>query len=104
MYLLYSENDKRFLFETTTSHFADRNLAAMEAAIKDLGTRVQQLETENQLEESLVYRLNRELITVQSELNATMYRQGKLTSEIKDFSLSKKILIFFKWFLSYRYI
>lgn len=78
MYLLYSENDKRFLFETTTSHFADSNLAVMEAAIKDLGTRVQHLETENQLEESLVYRLNKDFLAVQSELNRQREMIGKL--------------------------
>lgn len=57
------------MFETTTSHFADRNLAAMEAAIKELGTRVQQLESENNLEESFAYKLDRELQAVQSELS-----------------------------------
>ena len=54
----------------------------MEAAIKDLGTRVQQLETENQLEENLVYRLNRDLLAAQSELNATLYRQRELTGKV----------------------
>lgn len=58
------------MFETTTSHFADRNLAAMEAAIKELGTRVQQLESENNLEESFAYKLDRELQAVQSELSS----------------------------------
>lgn len=41
----------------------------MEAAIKELGTRVQQLESENNLEESFAYKLDRELQAVQSELS-----------------------------------
>ena len=59
----------------------------MEAAIKELGARVQHLETANQLEGDLVYRLNRELIAVKSELNATIYRQRDL---LNDYSLCKK--------------
>lgn len=94
--LLFSENDKRFLYETTTSHFVDRNLAAMEAAIIELITRVQHLETANQLEQNFVLRLNQELIAVKSELNATIYRQRDLSTklELSDFSISKKVLSF----------
>lgn len=84
------------MFETTTSHFADRNLAAMEAAIKELGTRVQQLESENNLEESFAYKLDRELQAVQSELS----NQKAKFESLNVFYISK---IFFYFFIHCKY-
>lgn len=85
-----AEYEKRFLFETTTSHFADRNLAIMEAAIKELGARVQQLENANGLEQSLSYRLDREFKAMQTELS----HQRSITDRLNDVYFSKSL--FFK--------
>lgn len=78
------ENEKRFLFETTTSHFADTKLAAMEASVLELRSRVQKLEEENQISNTLAYRLNHEFNTVQSQLNATMYHQQLMKAELNN--------------------
>lgn len=80
-----TEYEKRFLFETTTSHFLNRDFAAMEAAIKALASRVQQLETVQNLEESLVYKLDRELHALESELT----NQKAITDKISDIYLSE---------------
>lgn len=85
------ENEKRFLFETTTSHFADTKLAAMEASVLELRSRVQKLEEENQISNTLAYRLNHEFNTVQSQLNATMYHQQLMKAELNNESEYRKI-------------
>ena len=75
----FSDNDKRFLMDTTTSHFGVGNLGAM-----DLETRVQRLEDENNLEMELLYRVSRELTAVHSEMNATINRDlfSRLSREL----------------------
>lgn len=61
----------------------------MEAAIKELGTRVQQLESENNLEESFAYKLDRELQAVQSELS----NQKAKFESLNVFYISKTFFI-----------
>lgn len=68
----------------------------MEAAIKELGTRVQQLESENNLEESFAYKLDRELQAVQSELS----NQKAKFESLNVFYISK---IFFYFFIHCKY-
>ena len=75
--------------ETTTSHFGVGDLGGM-----DLEIRVRRLENENQLEMEFLSRLNQDLAAVQSDLNATIYRQRELNTKLSNFSNGKKVLSF----------
>ena len=75
--------------ETTTSHFGVGNLGGM-----DLEFRVRRLEIENQLDMEFLSRLNQDLAAVQSDLNATIYRQRELNTKLSNFSNGKKVLSF----------
>lgn len=61
----------------------------MEAAIKELGARVQQLENANNLEESLSYRLDREFKAMQTELS----HQRAITDKLNDVYFSKSLFL-----------